>query len=51
MSQPCHINLILKEHNQSVELPKEGAGEEKKKVIRLTKKQLAHRKFRVGGGH
>lgn len=51
MSQPCHINLVLKERIKSVELPQQKSGETKKLVIRLTKKQLAHRRLRVGGGH
>ncbi|XP_055388481.1 60S ribosomal protein L17-like [Condylostylus longicornis] len=51
MSQPCHIDLILKERVKNVELPQQQAGETKKSVIRLSKKQLAHKRVRVGGGH
>jgi large subunit ribosomal protein L17e len=50
MSQPCHINIILKEHNRNVELPVQTPGQEKKKVIRLTRKNMAARRLRVGGG-
>lgn len=51
MSQPCHIDMILKEKIKNVELPQQQAGESKKKVIRLTKKQLSHKRIRIGGGH
>lgn len=52
MSQPCHIDLILKERIKPVELPTDQPGQQKRNnVIRLTKKQLAHRRLRIGGGH
>ncbi|OEH78152.1 60S ribosomal protein L17 [Cyclospora cayetanensis] len=42
MSSPCHIQLILREDSKAVEKPKD------KKIIRLSKKQLARRRIRVG---
>lgn len=44
MSSPCHIQLIVREDVPAVEKPKD------KKVIRLSKKALARRRIRVGGG-
>ncbi|PFH32563.1 ribosomal protein RPL17 [Besnoitia besnoiti] len=50
MSQPCHIEVILREEERPVEKPSvEGAA--KVKTIRLTKKALARSRLRVGGGH
>lgn len=45
MSSPCHIQLILREESKAVEKPKD------KKIIRLSKKQMARRRIRVGGGN
>lgn len=47
MSHPCHIEIILREDSGDVEKPVT----EGKKVFRLTKKALARRRIRVGGGH
>lgn len=51
MSQPCHVNIILKEKTKSVELPKPQPGETPKRIIRFTKKEMAARRLKVGGGH
>merc|ERR1712086_59459 len=45
MSCPCHIEMILQEKDESVEKPKEDA-----KPKKFTRKQIAKRKLRVGGG-
>merc|ERR1711953_405016 len=45
MSNPCHIEMILQEKEESVEKPAEEA-----KPKKFTKKQLAKRKLQVGGG-
>merc|ERR1719181_1410044 len=45
MSCPAHIEVILQEKDEAVEKPE---GEEKAK--KFTRKQLAKRKLRVGGG-
>lgn len=45
LSSPCHIQLILREVSKAVEKPKD------KTVIRLSKKQMARRRIRVGGGN
>merc|ERR1712048_591868 len=45
MSNPCHIEMILQEKEEAVEKPQE---DEKPK--KFTKKQLAKRNLRVGGG-
>ncbi|WP_348249039.1 hypothetical protein, partial [Salmonella enterica] len=44
-SQPCNIQMIFKEIDDAVEQPKDV---ENQKVIKLTKKQLARRRLRVG---
>lgn len=51
MSHPCHVDIILKEKVQNVELPQQQPGEARKNVIRLSRRQLARRRVRVGGGH
>merc|ERR1712160_156892 len=43
MSSPCHIEMILKEKDESVEKP-----EEEVKAKKFTKKQLAKRRLKVG---
>merc|ERR1711957_418227 len=43
MSSPCHIEMILKEKDESVEKPEEGV-----KAKKFTKKQLAKRRLKVG---
>ena len=45
MSCPCHIEMVLQEKDEAVEKPKEEA-----KPQKFTKKQIAKRKLRVGGG-
>merc|ERR1711972_702164 len=45
MSNPCHIEMILQEKEEAVEKPSEET-----KPKKFTKKQLAKRKLRVGGG-
>merc|ERR1712187_952335 len=45
MSSPCHVEMILEEKEESVEKPKEEV-----KAKKFTKKQLAKRKLKVGGG-
>merc|ERR1712083_570385 len=45
MSCPCHIEMILQEKEETVEKP---VAEEKPK--KFTKKQLARRRLKVGGG-
>lgn len=48
MSQPCHIEVILREEEKPVEKPRvEGT---KAKTIRLSKRALARSRVRVGGG-
>eukprot|EP00920_Eleutheroschizon_duboscqi_P026162 GHVT01064689.1.p1 GENE.GHVT01064689.1~~GHVT01064689.1.p1 ORF type:complete len:195 (+),score=39.45 GHVT01064689.1:836-1420(+) len=49
MSQPCHIEMVVREEEEPV--PKPSTRDSKKKVFKLTKKQLARRRIRVGGGH
>merc|ERR1740116_597927 len=44
MSNPCHIEMILQEKEESVEKPAEEA-----KAKKFTKKQLAKRRLKVGG--
>jgi len=46
MSNPCHIEMHLTEKNTGVPKPQK----DDKKVIKLTKKQLAKRRLRIGGG-
>merc|ERR1712066_1152389 len=45
MSSPCHVEMILQEKEDSVEKP-----EEEVKAKKFTKKQLAKRKLKAGGG-
>merc|ERR1711920_628632 len=45
MSSPCHVEMILQEKEENVEKP-----EEETKAKKFTKKQLAKRKLKVGGG-
>jgi len=45
MNCPCHIEMVLCEKEEAVEKPKEDA-----KPKKFTKKQIAKRKLRVGGG-
>merc|ERR1712190_541683 len=45
MSCPCHIEMILEEKEESVEKPAEEA-----KAKKFTKKQIAKRRLKVGGG-
>lgn len=44
-SQPCNIQLIFKEIDDAIERPRDI---DSQKVIKLTKRQLARRKLRVG---
>mmetsp|Transcript_106154 Transcript_106154/g.265877 ORF Transcript_106154/g.265877 Transcript_106154/m.265877 type:complete len:186 (-) Transcript_106154:76-633(-) len=45
MNCPCHVEMILEEKEEAVEKP-----EEEVKAKKFTKKQLAKRRLRVGGG-
>merc|ERR1719188_2510209 len=45
MSCPCHIEMILQEKEEAVDKPVEEV-----KAKRFTKKQLAKRRLRTGGG-
>merc|ERR1712045_519010 len=45
MSNPCHIQMILQEKEEGVEKPVE-----EQKPKKFTKKQLAIRRLKVGGG-
>ena len=45
MSSPCHIQMILQEKEESVEKPKED-----RPAKRFTKRELAKRRLKVGGG-
>merc|ERR1711953_413492 len=45
MSSPCHVEMILQEKDESVEKP-----DKEVKAKKFTKKQLAQRRLKVGGG-
>merc|ERR1712060_554745 len=45
MSNPCHVEMILQEKEENVEKPTEEV-----KAKKFTKKQLAKRRLKVGGG-
>merc|ERR1719410_2860614 len=45
MNEPCHVEMILQEKDESVEKP-----DEEEKPKKFTKKQIAKRRLRVGGG-
>ncbi|CAK0896902.1 unnamed protein product [Prorocentrum cordatum] len=45
MSNPCHIEMILEEKDESVEAPAEET-----KPKKFTKKQMAKRRLQIGGG-
>merc|ERR1719444_762490 len=45
MNCPCHVEMILQEKDEAVEKP-----DEEVKAKKFTKKQLAQRKLKVGGG-
>merc|ERR1719159_1205847 len=45
MNEPCHVEMILQEKDESVEKP-----EETKKAIKFTKRQMAKRRLKIGGG-
>merc|ERR1740121_139110 len=47
MNCPCHVQMILQEKEENVEKPTE---ESAKKPIKFTRKQIAKRRLRVGGG-
>merc|ERR1719469_828561 len=47
MNCPCHVQMILQEKEESVEKPVEEAAA---KPVKFTRKQLAKRRLRVGGG-
>eukprot|EP00440_Ansanella_granifera_P017361 gb/GFBE01018855.1/.p1 GENE.gb/GFBE01018855.1/~~gb/GFBE01018855.1/.p1 ORF type:complete len:109 (+),score=38.27 gb/GFBE01018855.1/:1-327(+) len=46
MNCPCHVEMILSEKEEAVEKPDEEA-----KPKKFTKKQLAMRRLKVGGGN
>lgn len=53
MSQPCHVEIILREDDGThVARPKleAGDGEKKRQLFRLSKKELRKRGLKIGGG-